>query len=69
MVPDNDVTVLSAQQVADLLGLNVQMVRKYAREGRLPAYRLPGTRKFRFFRNEILAHVRRYPVGVDTLAS
>src|SRR5690606_36554702 len=30
--------ILDAAQVADLLGMNVQMVRRYAREGRLPAY-------------------------------
>ncbi|HEY5651562.1 MAG TPA: helix-turn-helix domain-containing protein [Acidimicrobiia bacterium] len=52
--------VLDANQVAELLGLNVQTVRLYAREGRIPAYRLPGSRTFRFFRDEILELV-----GVD----
>ena len=67
MAPEDDV-ILGAQEVADLLDMNVQMVRKYAREGRLPAYRLPGGRTFKFFRSEILAHVRNYPVETNNLA-
>jgi excisionase family DNA binding protein len=67
MAPEDDV-ILGAQEVADLLDMNVQMVRKYAREGRLPAYRLPGGRTFKFFRSEILAHVRSYPVETNNLA-
>jgi hypothetical protein len=38
------------------------MVRRYAREGRLPAYRLPGGRTFKFFRDEIYEFVRSHPV-------
>jgi hypothetical protein len=40
----------------------VQMVRRYAREGRLPAYKLPGGRTFKFFRDEIYEFVRAHPV-------
>ncbi len=54
--------ILDAAQVAELLGMNVQMVRKYAREGRLPAYRLPNGRTFRFFRDEIFEFLRAHPV-------
>ena len=53
--------ILDAAQVADLLGMNVQMVRKYARQGRLPAYKLPGGRKFRFIRDEIFEFLRKHP--------
>ena len=53
--------ILDAAQVADLLGMNVQMVRRYAREGRLPAYKLPGGRAFRFFRDEIFEFLRAHP--------
>jgi excisionase family DNA binding protein len=53
--------ILDAAQVADLLGMNVQMVRRYAREGRLPAYKLPGGRAFRFFRDEIYEFLRSHP--------
>lgn len=54
--------ILDAAQVADLLGMNVQMVRRYAREGRLPAYKLPGGRTFKFFRDEIFDFIRSHPV-------
>jgi excisionase family DNA binding protein len=54
--------ILDAAQVAELLGMNVQMVRRYAREGRLPAYKLPGGRTFKFFRDEIYEFVKSHPV-------
>ncbi len=54
--------ILDAAQVAEMLGMNIQMVRQYAREGRLPAYRLPGGRTFRFFRDEIYEFLRSHPV-------
>jgi excisionase family DNA binding protein len=54
-------SILDAAQVAELLGMNVQMVRRYAREGRLPAYKLPGGRTFKFFRDEIYEFVRSHP--------
>ncbi|MCY4371297.1 MAG: helix-turn-helix domain-containing protein [bacterium] len=69
MVAREDDKILGAQEVADLLDMNVQMVRKYAREGRLPAYRLPGGRTFKFFRSEILAYLRRFPVDTDEMAA
>lgn len=58
--------ILDASLVAELLGMNVQMVRKYAREGRIPAYRLPGGRPYKFFRDEIFEFVRRHPVHDDS---
>lgn len=54
--------ILDAAQVAELLGMNIQMVRRYAREGRIPAYKLPGGRTFKFFRDEVFDFVRSYPV-------
>ncbi len=54
--------ILDAAQVADLLGMNIQMVRRYAREGRIPAYKLPGGRTFKFFRDEVFEFVRSHPV-------
>lgn len=54
--------ILDAAQVGELLSMNVQMVRKYAREGRLPAYRLPGSRTFRFFRDDLYAFIKAHPV-------
>lgn len=58
--------ILDAAQVADLLGMNVQMVRRYAREGRLPAYKLPGGRTFRFFRDEIFEFLKAHPAQPET---
>jgi excisionase family DNA binding protein len=55
--------ILDAAQVAELLGMNVQMVRRYAREGRLPAYKLPGGRTFKFFREEIYAFLKAHPAA------
>ena len=57
--------ILDAAQVAELLGMNVQMVRRYAREGRLPAYKLPGGRTFKFFRDEIYEFIRAHPSASD----
>lgn len=53
--------ILDAAQVAELLSMNVQMVRRYAREGRLPAYKLPGGRTFKFFRDEIYEFLKSHP--------
>ena len=55
--------ILDAAQVAEMLGMNVQMVRRYAREGRLPAYKLPGGRTFRFYRDEIHEFLRAHPAA------
>lgn len=57
--------ILDAAQVAELLSMNVQMVRRYAREGRLPAYKLPGGRTFKFFRDEIYQFLRSHPVATS----
>nr|MDP9494555.1 helix-turn-helix domain-containing protein [Actinomycetota bacterium] len=65
MVSQDLPQILDAAQVAELLGMNVQMVRRYAREGRLPAYKLPGGRTFKFFRDEIFDFVRSHPVIAD----
>ena len=57
--------ILDAAQVADLLGMNVQLVRRYARQGRLPAYKLPGGRTFRFFRDEVFEFLRQPPAVAE----
>jgi excisionase family DNA binding protein len=55
--------ILDAAQVAEVLGMNIQMVRMYAREGRIPAYRLPGARTYKFFRDEVFDFLRAHPVA------
>jgi excisionase family DNA binding protein len=54
--------VMDSAMVADMLGMNVQIVRRMAREGEIPAYRLPGGRTFRFFREEVLEWLKGFPV-------
>ena len=66
MEQDQYPQILDTAHVAELLGMNIQMVRKYAREGRIPAYRLPGGRSFRFFRDEIFEFLRQHPVAEPT---
>ena len=50
--------VLDAAQVARLLSLNIDYVRKLSREGVLPAKRLPGGRTFRYLKTDILDWLR-----------
>jgi excisionase family DNA binding protein len=50
--------VLDAAQVARLLQLNIDYVRKLSREGVLPAHKLPGGRTFRYFKEEVLDWLR-----------
>ena len=45
--------VLTAAQVAELLAMNVQEVRRLSRDGRLPSRRIG--KAYRFFRDEIVA--------------
>ena len=54
--------VLDTAMVAELLGMNVQVVRRMAREGSIPCYRIPGGRPFRFFRDEVLDWLKGFPV-------
>ena len=55
--------VLDAAQVAALLQLNIDYVRKLSRQGVLPAHKLPGGRTFRYFKDEVLEWLRSQPVG------
>jgi len=57
--------VLDTAMVAEMLGMNVQVVRRMAREGTIPAYRLPGGRSFRFFRDEVIEWLKSFPVQID----
>ena len=54
--------VLTTAQVAKLLDLNPQTVQQMAKDGRLPAHRLPGARKYLFFLEDVLAFVRQHAV-------
>jgi excisionase family DNA binding protein len=57
-MPDSYPKILRTAQVAEILGLKPATVRKAAREGQLPAYRLPDTRTYFYFEGEILEWMR-----------
>ena len=57
--------VLTTKQVAELLDLNPQTVQQMAKDGRLPAHRLPGARKYLFFTEDVLGFVRQHKVQPD----
>lgn len=50
--------MLNTSQVAELLDLNPRTVLNMAGDGRLPASRLPGSRKFHFLLEEIIATLK-----------
>lgn len=56
--------VLDAAQVARLLQLSVDHVRKLTREGRIPAHKMPEGRVYRYLKDEILTWLRDQP-GID----
>lgn len=47
--------ILDTAQVAELLGLNVRTVLNMAQDGRLVASRIPGTRKFLYPLEDVIA--------------
>lgn len=55
-VPLSEDEVLNAEEAARLLGVDVLQVRRLAQKGGLPAFRLPGGRKYKFFRSEVEAY-------------
>lgn len=55
--------ILDTAQVAELLGLNVRTVMGMANDGRLPASRLPGSRKYHFFLEDVIATLRSNPAA------
>ncbi len=50
--------ILSSSQVAELLDLNPRTVLTMAGDGRLPASRLPGSRKFHFILDDIITTLK-----------
>lgn len=50
--------ILNSAQVAELLDLNPRTVLNMAGDGRLPASRLPGSRKFHFLLEDIITTLK-----------
>jgi excisionase family DNA binding protein len=61
--------ILTTAQVAELLGLNVRTVMAMANDGRLEASRLPGSRKYHFFLENVLDALARHRVGPEPRSS
>jgi excisionase family DNA binding protein len=61
--------ILTTAQVAELLGLNVRTVMAMANNGRLQASRLPGSRKYHFFLENVLDTLAQHRVGPEPKAS
>jgi excisionase family DNA binding protein len=53
-VPGVDNHFLTVQQVAELLHVSAKTVFNMTKDGRLPARRLPGSRRYLYVRQEIL---------------
>lgn len=63
--PDDYPPVLDAGQVARLLNLNIDYVRRLSREGVIPAHRIPGGRSFRYLKDEIIDWLRSQPATME----
>ncbi|MFN2555586.1 MAG: helix-turn-helix domain-containing protein [Nitriliruptorales bacterium] len=63
MAPDDYPPVLDAALVAELLGMNIDTVRRLSREGVLPAHRVPGGRTFKYLKDELLEWLRAQPAN------
>jgi excisionase family DNA binding protein len=61
--PDNP--VLTSEEVAELLGVSAKTVVNMAKNGRLPARRIPGTRRYLFFEREIFEVLEPSKVGPE----
>jgi excisionase family DNA binding protein len=63
MVADDYPPVLDAAMVAELLGMNIDTVRRLSRQGVLPAHRVPGGRAFKYLKDELLEWLRAQPAN------
>lgn len=61
--------VLTTAQVAELLDLNPRTVLNMANDGRLPASRLAGSRKFHYFLDDIISALRESRVEPSNIAN
>lgn len=58
--------VLDAAMVAELLGMNIDTVRRLSREEVIPAHRVPGGRTFKYLKDEVLDWLRAQPAHNTT---
>lgn len=53
--------IMDTAQVADMLQLNIDTVRRLSRDGVIPSHRLPGGRTFRYLKDEVIQWLREQP--------
>lgn len=58
--------VLDAAMVSELLGMNIDTVRRLSREGVIPSHRVPGGRTFKYLKDEVLDWLRAQPAHNPT---
>ena len=68
MVDDMEDHFLTLEQVAELLHVSPKTVFNMTRDGRLPARRLPGTRRYLYVRREIIDLVEQHRTGAPANA-
>jgi excisionase family DNA binding protein len=61
--------IMDTAEVADFLQMSPVHVRRLAREGVIPAYRIEGVRAFKFKRDEVLAWFENQRVDVAAEAT
>lgn len=59
--PEDYPLVMDVPLVAEMLLTDANQVRKWANAGLIPCHRVPGTRKYRFLRDEILGWLKELP--------
>ncbi|HLI57291.1 MAG TPA: helix-turn-helix domain-containing protein [Actinomycetota bacterium] len=58
MQSGEDPAVLTAAQAAEMLLADPNQIRKWANAGVIPAHRVPGSRRYWFKRDELLAWIK-----------
>ncbi|MEZ5342965.1 MAG: helix-turn-helix domain-containing protein [Acidimicrobiales bacterium] len=61
--------MLNTAQVAEMLDLNSRTVLAMAADGRLPATRLPGSRKYHFSLEEVITTLKNHRVNPEVEAA
>lgn len=63
---DNYPETMTSEQVGELLGHPVPVLLVGVREGKLPAYKEPGSQRWGFDRDEVIGWVRQHRVVPET---
>jgi excisionase family DNA binding protein len=66
LVAEDYPPVMDAAMVAELLGMNIDTVRRLSREGVIPAHRVPGGRTFKYLKDEVIEWLRAQPANNPT---